>query len=264
MRGEGSVAEVLAGEARYAVVCGERDEVLAAMADAAVDVTITDAPYDDRTHAGVVTATTHARGRRGDDVRAVSLGFDPLANVAWWGDALRVTRRWCLTFCAVEMVGDYRRVAPDAWVRAGLWVRTNAMAQMSGDRPGQGAEGVAIAHPKGRKRWNGGGHPAVWMDDLPRGVHASAEEPRLHPTQKPLRLMRELVRLFSDPGEVIADWHAGSGTTGVAALLEGRRVILVERNPEHAATCRRRLAETVPGEGSRKAKQLGLFAGGAK
>ena len=82
----------------------------------------------------------------------------------------------------------------------------------------------------------------------------------LHETQKPVALMRELVRDFSDPGEVICDPHAGSGTTGVAALLEGRRVILVERNPEHAATCRRRLAETVPGEGSRKAKQLGLFA----
>lgn len=62
----------------------------------------------------------------------------------------------------------------------------------------------------------------------------------------------------------VADWHAGSGTTGVAALLEGRRVILVERNPEHAETCRRRLAETLPGEGSRKAKQLGLFAGGTR
>lgn len=84
---------------------------------------------------------------------------------------------------------------------------------------------------------------------------------RVHETQKPLALMRELVRLFSDPGEVILDCHAGSGTTGVAALLEGRRVILVERDPTHAATCRRRLAETEPGEGTRKAKQLRLFGG---
>jgi hypothetical protein len=70
--------------------------------------------------------------------------------------------------------------------------------------------------------------------------------------------MRELVRLFSDPNEVIFDPHAGSGTTGVAALEEGRRVILVERDPEHAATARRRCMETVGGAGSRRAKQVAL------
>ena len=260
MNAEGTIAEVLAGAARFAVVCGERDEVLASMGDASVDVTLTDAPYNERTHAGMVSLTTHAKGRRGDDVRPVSAGFDPLASLSWWPETLRATRRWCVSFCALEHLGAYESAAPQTWVRAGAWVRTNAMPQMTGDRPAQGGEGLAIAHREGRKRWNGGGRPAVWFGDMPRGVHESEDEQRLHPTQKPLRLMRELVRDFSDPREVIADWHAGSGTTGVAALLEGRRVILVERNPEHAATCRRRLAETVPGEGTRKAKQLGLFA----
>ena len=103
---------------------------------------------------------------------------------------------------------------------------------------------------------------AVWRHDL---SGAETGKKRLHPTQKPLRLMRELVRLFSDPDEVIFDPHAGSGTTGVAALEEGRRVILVERDPEHAATCRRRLEETEVGTGTRRAKQLSLLsAGGAR
>lgn len=55
-----------------------------------------------------------------------------------------------------------------------------------------------------------------------------------------------------------ADFTAGSGTTGVAALLEGRRAILVERDPVHAETCRGRCEETEPGVGSRPAKQLVL------
>ena len=71
--------------------------------------------------------------------------------------------------------------------------------------------------------------------------------------------MRELVRLFSDPDEVICDPHAGSGTTGAAALMEGRRVILVERDPVHAATCVARMEATAPGVGSRRAKQMPLF-----
>lgn len=141
------------------------------------------------------------------------------------------------------------------WIRAGVWVRSNATPQFTGDRPATGADSVAIAHRAGRKRWNGGGKAAVWTHDL-AGDETGAT--RVHPTQKPLRLMRELVRLFSDPGEVILDPHAGSGTTGAAALLEGRRVILVERDPVHAATCVARMEATEPGEGSRKAKQLAL------
>lgn len=239
---------VLRGDARFAVVCGERDEVLAAMGDAAVDVTITDPPYNERTHA-------HHKSLRGSTVERVNFGFEALADFAFVAESLRVTRRWCLAFCALEDLGAYHAAAGDAWVRAGIWHRPNGAPQFTGDRPAQSAEGVAIMHRRGKRmEWNGGGGRAHW-------THGVERESRVHPAQKPVALMRELVRLFSDPGEVIADWHAGSGTTGVAALLEGRRVILVERNPEHAATCRRRLAETLPGEGSRKAKQLALFGG---
>ena len=46
-----------------------------------------------------------------------------------------------------------------------------------------------------------------------------------HQTQKPLALMELLVRLFSDPGELILNPFAGSGTTGVAAIRLGRRFL---------------------------------------
>ena len=61
-----------------------------------------------------------------------------------------------------------------------------------------------------------------------------------HPTVKPVALMRWLIRLVTRPGDVIVDPFGGSGTTGVAALLEGRRVILCEREPEFAAIARAR------------------------
>ena len=245
MKPEGTVAEVLANEARFCVVCGERDEVLAAMADAAVDVTITDPPYNERTHA-------HHKTLRGGSVGRVNFGFDAIADFKFVSEMLRATRRWCLAFCALEDLGAYHAAAGETWVRAGIWHRPDGAPQFTGDRPAQSAEGVAIMHRRGKRTtWNGGGGRAHW-------THGVERDDRVHPAQKPVALMRELVRLFSDPGEVICDPHAGSGTTGVAALLEGRRVILVERNPEHAATCRRRLAETIPGEGSRKAKQLAL------
>ena len=67
-----------------------------------------------------------------------------------------------------------------------------------------------------------------------------------HCTVKPVALMRWLLRLITEPGDIVLDPFGGSGTTGVAALLEGRRVILVERDPAFAAICRARLSHAAP------------------
>ena len=71
--------------------------------------------------------------------------------------------------------------------------------------------------------WNGGGSHAFWSVG-----HQPDEEgaQRGHPNRKPVVLMRELIRLFTNADDVVFDGYAGSGTTGVAALAEGRRVIL--------------------------------------
>jgi len=53
-----------------------------------------------------------------------------------------------------------------------------------------------------------------------------------HPCQKPLELMRWLVRLVSDPSDTIVDPFAGSFTTGVACIIEGRNFIGIEQD-EH-------------------------------
>ena len=61
-----------------------------------------------------------------------------------------------------------------------------------------------------------------------------------HMTGKPTALMRELVRPVL-PGGVVLDPFAGSGTTGVAAVLSGRRFIGIEREAAYADISRSRL-----------------------
>jgi DNA modification methylase len=68
-----------------------------------------------------------------------------------------------------------------------------------------------------------------------------AERENLHPTVKPLELMRHLVRLVSPPGAVILDPFLGSGTTALAAELEGFAWIGVEREAEYVAIAEARL-----------------------
>ncbi len=53
-----------------------------------------------------------------------------------------------------------------------------------------------------------------------------------YPTQKPLGILRRVVAASSRSGDMVLDWCAGSGTTGVAAREIGRRFTLVDNNPE--------------------------------
>jgi DNA modification methylase len=64
-----------------------------------------------------------------------------------------------------------------------------------------------------------------------------------HPTVKPTDLMRYLVRLVTPPGGVVLDPYAGSGSTGKAAVLEGFRAILIERDQEFAGIATARVAD---------------------
>lgn len=47
--------------------------------------------------------------------------------------------------------------------------------------------------------------------------------PKIHPTQKPVKLLERLIKIFTDPGEVVIDPVAGSGSTLLAAMNCGRR-----------------------------------------
>lgn len=64
-----------------------------------------------------------------------------------------------------------------------------------------------------------------------------------HPTQKPVDLLRYLIRTYTDPGETVLDCTMGSGSTGVAALAEDRRFIGIEIGVEYFDTARRRIEE---------------------
>lgn len=119
--------------------------------------------------------------------------------------------------------------------RIGVWVKPDGMPQFSGDRPAMGYESIVFAHRKGRSKWNGGGRSSVFVHNKGEAVRTG------HETQKPVRLLLELVELFTDPGEIILDPFCGSGTTGVACLRLGRRFIGIEKDPKYAAIASERL-----------------------
>ncbi len=83
----------------------------------------------------------------------------------------------------------------------------------------------------------------VWWHTI---VPTSGREKTGYPTQKPLGILRRIVRVHSKPNDVVLDFFAGSGTTGEAATLEGRRFVLVDDALDAVRTCKKRLARERP------------------
>lgn len=81
---------------------------------------------------------------------------------------------------------------------------------------------------------------ALWTDVAPLR-HAIASERTGYPTQKPRALLERIVACATEPGSLVVDAFAGSGTTAVAAHALGRRSILVDSSPVAIATARARM-----------------------
>ena len=90
------------------------------------------------------------------------------------------------------------------------------------------------------------GNPARSLEPIEDVRGWSYTGNRLHPTQKPVEPLAELIREFSKPGDLVLDPFAGSGSTLVAAQQCGRRYLGIELDADHCATARKRLADSVP------------------
>jgi site-specific DNA-methyltransferase (adenine-specific) len=207
---------------------------LASLADKSIDHIVTDPPYSQHTHDRTWQAKTLGRKTIYEGINFAHLEADHAYEVA--KQASRVCRRWFLAFTDMEGIALWRDAVLTAgldYVRTCLWVKPDATPQFTGDRPASGAEAFVLAHPTGRKKWNAGGKRNVYTHNRPGG-----DSP--HPTTKPLALMRELIEDFTNPGDLVLDPFAGSGSTGVACNQLGRNFLGWELSSEyHAIACRR-------------------------
>lgn len=217
---------VLLGEAPYACILGDGFALAREMGDGAVDHIIGDPPYDEKTH----------KGARNGFAKRHAIKFAPLPPTdSFLPELLRVSKRWTILFCAMEQIGEYKRTAAGAWIRSGFWYRPDGTPQFGGDRPAQPGEGVAIMHRQRKMAWNNHGHKAYWSCPIER-------MDRHHETQKPLRLMLQIVEQFTSHGDIVFDPTCGFATTGVACLRLGRRFIGCEIDPEKHANASDRLS----------------------
>ncbi len=193
-----------------------------------VDHIITDPPYSASTHDNHLSSVAD-RDALGFD----GIGQDVLVQLVQ--DWTEQARRWCIFTCDWHYMEALHDIG--VLVRFGVWVKPDGAPQFTGDRPGMGWEPVAICHRMGRKRWNAGGHHAVWTH--------SVERKQLHPTAKPHALVTDWLRMFTDIGETVLDPFMGSGTTLRAAKDAGRKAIGIELDERHCEAAALRMSQSV-------------------
>jgi site-specific DNA-methyltransferase (adenine-specific) len=232
----------------FVVHHGDCLATLQSLPDHSVDAVITDPPYSsggllrgDRMQSTVAKYVSSDSGRRrlnnftGDNRDQRSFAY-------WCALWLSECRRIAKPGAAIVQFTDWRQlpVTTDA-IQAGGWVwRGVGVWAKKSTRPQMG-------------RFNAAAEFFVWGSNGPMPANAdvgclpgvitaqtTAAEKQLHVTPKPVEMMRTVVRVCP-PGGTILDPFAGSGSTGVAAILEGRRFVGVEADESYAALARSRV-----------------------
>lgn len=248
---------------------GEALAMLADLPDASVDAVVADPPYSsggmvrsDRANIGTVTKyTTNQNTKRADLIDFGGDNRDQRAyqywSALWMAEAMRATKPGGIIMAFTDwrqLPATTDAVQAGGWVWRGVvpWVKPNARPQ-SGRFTSQCEYVVWGSHGSMGADWT--------LPTLPGFYESHPPRDREHMTQKPLDVMRQLVKICPEGGTVL-DPFMGSGTTGVAAIVEGRRFIGCEKVDHYAEIAERRIREA-RGEGMDRGDQRALPMGPA-
>jgi site-specific DNA-methyltransferase (adenine-specific) len=204
------------------------------------DALITDPPYSERTHNGQ---------RTGSSIRKSTIKYKQLTNNEYieiskhWS---KVTKNWSILF------GDHYsyNMHEKSWLHNGwytfspvIWIKNNAPPRFSGDGPACQCEFILVARPKTFVQVSGS-RPGFYITN----TVATGKPGAKHPGFKHINLMRALIRDYTLKDDLIVDPYAGSGTTLLAALIECRRCIGAECDPNTFKLAVERLKAGYTGE----------------
>lgn len=238
-----AVSEVTSGDG-YGFHCGDGIEAAVVMPDRSIDLLLTDPPYGISSRYTCESQVPRRLRKDGTDFimpRGYFGDWDEAVDPhEWTAVVLPKVAGWAVTFCAQAQIGTYCDIFTDfGLVAVGpmVWQKTNPVPFNHKYKPVNAWEAVVVGKRPGTP-FNGEMVHNVFVCKSP------SPQQRIHPTQKPLPLVAEFVRLFSHTDDLVFDPFAGSATTVVAARQHGRRVVAYERDISlYAAAAQRVEAE---------------------
>jgi site-specific DNA-methyltransferase (adenine-specific) len=210
-----------------------------ALRDVVCDALIADPPYSARTHAGHNGAIDQVGGRR----RALSYAswseVDVRAFCRFWSPR---TRGWIAVLSCSELAPVWRaeleRVGRYTFASLAVLIRGMSV-RLTGDGPSSWSLWLTVARPRSQRWLRWGTLPGGYDSGRGAGGHIGG---------KPLELMRQIVRDYSRPGDLVCDPVAGMATTGIAAAELGRSFMGAELDANTYQRAAERLRAEVRGE----------------
>lgn len=203
----------------------------------ACDSVICDPPYTSRVMIGYRSGSMVARGESVSKKGKPTITYDAvdaamLDELA--GFITRVAKQWAVCFndhIGWRWLSD--AFAPRGWYGFApvIWVRPNGPARFQADGPTDSCEYVYVARPR-RMPDDARSRPGHYLENISNhGFKSDAAPKKVVVGQKPIPLMRSLIRDYSRAGDLIVDPFGGGFTTAIACALEGRRCISCEMDP---------------------------------
>lgn len=236
-----------------AIYQGDADELLPKLTSTAFNLILTDPPYNvsARGVGGRANTSVGRVPRKDGTMREIRRDFGEWDHA--WDPEPFVAGIERLLAPAGALVAFTSEFLFEPYMRTGLEHRSLLFWRKSNPAPNfrklvVRAVEMAVWQTKGGDwTFNAGGYrPNVWDGPILNGYTCeNTQEKRVHPTQKPEWLMREWIKLFSDPGDLVLDAFMGSGTTLRAAKDLGRRAIGIEIEERYCETAAKRLSQEV-------------------
>ena len=207
----------------YRLIHGDCLEVLPTLAG--IDAVITDPPYGMRLQTNYKTRKRTALASCND--------FPPIV-----GDDKPFDPTHLLGFSRVVLFGA--NYYADKLPRSGAWLVWDKLNGLTSKRPlgfNDNSDCELI--------WTNAGNAARIIRHRWMGAMKGSEfgERRVHPTQKPVALMVQIVEGYTRPGDLVVDPYMGSGSTGIACIQTGRRFVGVEIDPYYFDIARQRIEQ---------------------
>ncbi len=147
----------------------------------------------------------------------------------WTDIILPKIKGWTVIFCSHVQIKEYSDILSEhGFVAVGalVWHKTNPVPFNHKFKLLSAWESAVVGKRPSTK-FNGKSVHNVFTYKSPSPHH------RIHPTQKPLPLMEELIQLFTDKKDTVLDPFSGSATTTIASMIHDRKSLAFENNREY-------------------------------
>ena len=228
----------------FNVYQGDSRILLKELADNSVDLILTDPPYNVGMHATDIAL----KDRTDINLRIADWDNQPFEPSEWAGEFIRVLKKTgnIFVFTGHNLFGKWYDALDPQFDKSNffVWCKSNTPFQVFKVSFRSSAELVFCAWNKGHT-WNYQEHNEMrnYMETPMCMGTERLKEPH-HPTQKPVKVMERLVKIASNPGDVVLDPFMGVGSTGVAAVGLDRKFIGMELDEAYFNAAKYRIGNT--------------------